>query len=294
MSLTSVLKSSRPTFLLLTPVCVWLGAARAMPFEKASSFHLVLVFLGALLAHIGVNLLNEYADYRSGLDLVTTKTPFSGGSGALPHDPSAARYVFAGGVTSLSATIVIGLYLLCLVGIKLLPLGVVGVLLVVAYTPVINCYPLMCLIAPGLGFGGLMVMGTQLVLTGEYSASSVWIAWIPFFLINNLLLLNQFPDIDADRQVGRRTLPVVYGTQASCWVYAVFAFLAYGMIGVMLAIGFLPITAIIALLPAGLSVYALYGAWKYGKAIGEQTRFLAANVASSLLTPLLLAMSLMK
>jgi len=293
MSLTSVLKSSRPAFLLLTPVCVWLGAALAMPVEKTPSVNLVLVFLGALLAHISVNLFNEYVDYRSGLDLATDKTPFSGGSGALPHDPSAARYVFAGGVASLLATIAIGLYLLSVVGIKLLPLGVVGALLVVTYTPFINRYPLLCLIAPGLGFGGLMVVGTQLVLTGDYSASVFWIALIPLFLINNLLLLNQFPDIDADRQVGRRTFPIVYGARVSCWVYAGFAFLAYGMIVVLLVTGFLPIAASIALLPAGLSVYALYGAWQYGKAIGERTRFLAANVAASLLTPSLLAISLM-
>ncbi len=293
MSLTSVLKSSRPAFLLLTPICVWLGAVLAMPFEKAFGFHLGLVFLGALFAHVSVNLLNEYVDYASGLDLTTTRTPFSGGSGALPDDPSAARGVLVFGVGSLLLTISIGVYLLSIVGLKLLPLGLVGVLLVIAYTPFINRSPLLCLIAPGLGFGSAMVMGTQLVISGEYSATAFWVSLVPFFLMNNLLLLNQFPDVDADRKVGRRTFPIAYGIQVSCWVYVVFTFLAYAIIVILLMLGLLPIAAIIALLPAMLSAYALFGAWQYGKNIGGQTRFLAANVASSLSVPLLLAFSLM-
>ncbi len=42
----------------------------------------MLALLGAFLAHISVNTLNEYFDFKSGLDLETIKTPFSGGSGA--------------------------------------------------------------------------------------------------------------------------------------------------------------------------------------------------------------------
>ncbi len=50
-----------------------------------------LVLLGALAAHGAVNALNEYADYRSGLDLRTARTPFSGGSGTLVDHPQSWR-----------------------------------------------------------------------------------------------------------------------------------------------------------------------------------------------------------
>ena len=40
-----------------------------------------MVFLGLLLTHISVNVLNDYFDYRSGMDLATKRIPFSGGSG---------------------------------------------------------------------------------------------------------------------------------------------------------------------------------------------------------------------
>ncbi len=44
----------------------------------------LLALLGLLLAHVSVNVLNDYFDYRSGVDLKTQRTPFSGGSGILP------------------------------------------------------------------------------------------------------------------------------------------------------------------------------------------------------------------
>jgi hypothetical protein len=56
----------------------------------------LLIFIGALFAHISVNTLNEYFDFKSGLDLTANKTPFSGGSGALPNTPDVAGVSFKG------------------------------------------------------------------------------------------------------------------------------------------------------------------------------------------------------
>ncbi|MFW2438612.1 MAG: prenyltransferase, partial [Arenicellales bacterium] len=83
MKITAVIQSMRVPFLVLTPVCVFLGASTVVLNETNTGL-LMLVLLGALLAHISVNALNEYSDFRSGLDLTTTRTQFSGGSGALP------------------------------------------------------------------------------------------------------------------------------------------------------------------------------------------------------------------
>ena len=46
--------------------------------------------LGALCAHISVNAFNEYLDFKSGLDLKTTRPSFSGDSGTLPANPDFA------------------------------------------------------------------------------------------------------------------------------------------------------------------------------------------------------------
>jgi len=173
-----------------------------------------------------------------------------------------------------------------------LPLGLAGLLLIVTYTGRINRYPLLCLIAPGLGFGVLMVVGTQFILSGEYARVAWLIALIPFLLVNNLLLLNQYPDIQPDAAVGRNHLPIAYGTRNSTRVYALFVVSTVVAVTVYVLAGYLPMFSLIALLPMPLAFVALYGAIKHGESIGDFPQYLAANVAAALLTPLLLGLSI--
>jgi 1,4-dihydroxy-2-naphthoate octaprenyltransferase len=220
MKLKTVIQSMRPPFLVLTPVCVFLGASTIVASQENVDLYLFfLALLGALLAHISVNTLNEYFDFKSGLDLITTRTQFSGGSGALPHRPEMATVVLIAGIASIMTTLVIGVFFIWKYGLGLMPIGVIGLLLVVTYTGWINRHPFLCLIAPGTGFGFLMVVGTQFVLVGEYMLLSWLVAIVPFFLVNNLLLLNQYPDIKADAKVGRNHFPIVYGINVSNGVY---------------------------------------------------------------------------
>lgn len=292
-TIKSLWQTTRPPFLLLTPICVLLGMS--LHLDAANWFTQtipLLILIGALAAHVSVNALNEYFDFSSGLDLKTTRTPFSGGSGALPNNPSAHGAALILGIASLALCILIGFYFIYLKGSLILPIGVLGVAIVILYTKWINRLPWVCLISPGLGFGTFMVMGTYLVLSGEYSTQVWLVSLAPFFLINNLLLLNQYPDINADRQVGRRTFPIVYGVNASNFIYALFAALAYLFIVYCIVQQYLPVLAFIALLPALLSLASLKGAIKLKKNIAQQPQYLAFNVMAALLTPTLLVVSI--
>ena len=288
----TVLQSTRAPFLLLTPVCVMLGATTVHATGSSIDVSLLaLVLVGALLAHISVNTLNEYADFRSGLDLQTRRTPFSGGSGALPANPRAINKVFATSLVALVACLLIGVYLAWLLGPGIVPLGVLGAVLIVTYTEWINRSPLLCLLAPGLGFGLLMVAGTQLVLAGHYSPLP-WIAGLlPFFLVNNLLLLNQYPDIEADRAAGRNHFPIAHGIRNSNIVYGLFVLAAAGVVIAGVAGRYMPSTALAALLPLPLALFSLRGAVVHGADIGQHPRYLGANVAATLLSPLLLGIA---
>jgi 1,4-dihydroxy-2-naphthoate octaprenyltransferase len=289
----TLLKTMRPPFLILTPVCVFLGLAISPVSDSTSWLSFVLIITGALSAHISVNTLNEYFDYKSGLDLKTVKTPFSGGSGALPEHPEAAQLVLIAGLVSLAITATIGLYFLFTGNLQILPIGLIGVVLVITYTQWLNRLPLLCLIAPGLGFGILMVLGTSVVLGGSLSMQLCLLSLIPFFLTNNILLLNQYPDLQADQETGRRTFPIAFGLQISTLVYAAFALAAYVLIGFSIVAGQVPMLGMIALLPAALSFFAFLGASKHSSRIGEHPQHLAANVAAGILTPLLLGTSMM-
>ena len=293
MRLKTVLHTTRPAFLVLTPVCVFLGLSTSLTSQLPINGILFLVLmLGAISAHIGVNTLNEYYDFKSGLDLKTAKTPFSGGSGALPGNPGVAGLTLIVGFASLLLTVAIGIYLVLERGIHVLPIGIVGVGLIITYTQWINRLPLLCLIAPGLGFGVLMVVGTHVVLGGEHSRLRWLVSLIPFFLVNNLLLLNQYPDIKADASVGRKTFPIAFGIKRSNFVYASFMLAAYSLVLFLVIKGYIPALGVIALMPMGLSLFALAGAVKYTLEIGRYPLYMGANVAAAVLTPLLLGISM--
>lgn len=156
-----VIGVARPNFLILTPICVSLGLASVLLSEHGVTWGLfAVVLLGALMAHISVNALNEYMDFQSGLDFKTDRTPFSGGSGTLVIQPRLAPYALGIGVVSLFVTLICGIYLLQHVGWGLVPIGVLGILIIVTYTSWINRNRVLVLVAPGLGFGPLMVIGT--------------------------------------------------------------------------------------------------------------------------------------
>ncbi len=283
----------RLSFLVLTPVCVFLGASIVVANNKNVSMSLLmLALLGALLAHISVNTFNEYFDFKSGLDLTTKRTQFSGGSGALPRHPEMVNAVFTIGAVSLIATLMIGGFFIWKSGAGIVPIGLAGLILIVSYTGWINRHPFLCLIAPGIGFGFLVVVGTQFVLEGEYTLLSWLVAVVPFFLVNNLLLLNQYPDIQADANVGRNHFPIAYGVRRSNMVYGLFVLATILVIVIYVMTGYLPALSLIALFPMPLAFFSLYGAIKYGKSIGNSPQYLGANVAVTIFTPLLLGLSI--
>ena len=89
----------RVPFLLLPPACVAAGAGAA--FWRTGRIDwgtALLVLVGAVCAHASVNALNEYSDFRTGIDAQTRRTPFSGGSGTLQRRPELAGYTLGVGL----------------------------------------------------------------------------------------------------------------------------------------------------------------------------------------------------
>ena len=291
---TAVLASARPKFLVLTPLCVMLGyAAVVQTGEIIDPVLLTLLMIAALSAHIAVNALNEYQDFTSGLDLRTVKTPFSGGSGALPNNPEAAQAVLALAALSLAATVLIGLYLVSLRGAPLLALGLVGVITILTYTRWLNRHTFLCLIAPGTAFGLLMVWGTTIALTGKLPVAALWLSLPAFFLVNNLLLLNQFPDVEADSSVGRNHLAIRYGRKTAARVFILFLVTTYLCILAAVITGGLAPGALWGLATLVLAVPTVIGFCRHAGALESLQRYLGFNVALTLLTLALLVTGLL-
>ena len=283
----------RLPFLILTPACVLLGAATASRSgAEINLYYLVLAFVGAVASHISVNALNEYHDFKSGLDFNTKPTPFSGGSGTLPKNPDKAQVALITGLISLVVIAIVGIYFLYVRGLWLLPVGLLGIVTIVAYTKWLTRTPFLCLIAPGLGFGPLMVMGTDFALSGSYSWTSFVASLVPFFLVSDLLLLNQFPDVEADRGVGRHHFPIAIGREASVRLYVVLLAGAYLAIIFGYITGNLPLTGFLALGSIIIAVPTVKGVARFANDVPRLIPYMGRNVVIIILTPVLLAIGL--
>ncbi|MFN2168922.1 MAG: prenyltransferase [Anaerolineae bacterium] len=283
----------RAPFLLLVPACIALSWAAAINDGVVPApLDLSLLLAGALAAHVSVNALNEYEDFLSGLDLRTERTPFSGGSGTLPAQPQRAHYALWVAVLSLSLTILVGLYFTWLRGWGLLPIGLLGVALIVLYTRWLTHSPLLCLIAPGVGFGPLMVVGGYFALTGDFSRTAVLGSLPPLFLVSGLLLMNQFPDRSADQSVGRKHLLVTHGPRAGVWAYAGLQASAYlCIISGVVAAGLSP-WVLLSLATLPLSLQSTRGLWQHYNDTPALIPAMGKNVVLTLATPLLFALGL--
>jgi len=289
----TLLGPMRIPFLVLTPACVVLGLASAVYTGSGINIlYFILALIGAISAHISVNAFNEYFDFKSGLDAHTQRTPFSGGSGTLQENPKAADMTLNLAYATLAITAVIGIYFFFETGWEILPLGILGLIVIIAYTPWFARLPIVSLLSPGVAFGTLMVMGTDFVLTGNYSWTAFFASLIPFFLVNDLLLLNQFPDVEADAKVGRRNYPIVIGRQKSSLIFGSFLFLADASIVIGVWLGYLPLWSLLGLLNLILAFPVALDAYRHADDIEKLIPTLGKNVLINILTPILVAIGL--
>jgi 1,4-dihydroxy-2-naphthoate octaprenyltransferase len=283
---------TRPQFLLLSVVLAFLGSSIAW-YDSLSttrfSFHwghAPLAFLGLLLCHISVNVLNDYFDYKSGIDLKTKRTPFSGGSGIWPAAQMKPTHVLWLGIGSLILAVPIGVYFVIVTGWALLPILLVAAFCTVLYTPLLTRmgWPEW---APGVGMGFLPVVGMYFIQSGFYNAH-IFIAAMPSgILVHNLLLLNEFPDIPADREAGRRTLPITLGKQGAWLIYSALTIIVYLWIAYWVAVGAMPVFSLIALLTMPFALKAIWGGRNYND-LGQLVPAMSNNIMVVLLTQFLL------
>jgi len=277
---------TRPQFLLLSVVLAFLGTCIAWHDGSFHLGHALLAFIGLLLCHISVNVLNDYFDYKSGIDLKTKRTPFSGGSGFLPAASLEPRNVFWLGLVCFLLVVPIGIYFTLVIGWFLLPLLAIGTVCILLYTPFLTRlrWPEW---APGVGLGALPVLGVYFIQTGDYTLPAI-VASIPSgILVHNLLLLNEFPDTEADKEAGRKTLPITMGKAKASVVYSALTVVVYLWIIGSVVAGLMPAFSLIALLTLPFAIKAIQGALKYQ----DESKLMPAmanNVLVVLLTQLLL------
>jgi len=222
----------RVPFLQATFIPVILGSVIAWQITHLFNWGLfLLTLLGASLIQIATNMLNDYFDFKSGNDLqVKHQNPFAGGARVLTAGlikPSTHLLVSS---ICLVVGCLIGFYFIYMFGLTLLFwLGLVGAVSSIFYVgpPFKLAYRGVGELIVGLNFGPVMVLGAYYVQAGTLSLVP-FLASIPIgLLIAAVLWINEFPDMDADGAVGKRTLVLRLGYSKSVGVYMGLIVLSY-------------------------------------------------------------------
>ena len=258
MKISDWINETRPAFLLLTPITFSVGLAIAFTEGHFYPVRALLGLIGTVLAHASVNMLNDYFDHKSGLDYTTKRTPFSGGSGYIPSGTLKPKQVLYVALTLLTIGSLIGIYFVATLGLMLLPIVVAAAATIYLYTPVLSKIYLGEILT-GMNFGPLMALGGYFIMTGEYSVTSVAAGAVPGILVGVLLYLNEFPDLDPDRGVGRRNIVMVLGLKNAAKGYGVLVASTYVSVLISVYLGVLPVTTLVTFLTLPIAVKAVRG-----------------------------------
>ncbi len=282
--------SIRAPFLFLSLDLALLGTALAFHEKTLSIFMAILGAAGLILLHIAVNLLNEYHDFVTGLDLTTIKTPFSGGSGVLAQGNLSACAALMGALACLGVATILGIYFTLSSGIGLIPLLVIGLVIIVTYTPFLT-HHLLGEVSAGLGLGLLPVMGIFYIQSSHYSISSILTGLIAGLLTFNLLLLNEYPDMEPDLKVGRFNLIHCFGPDKAAKIYTFIGFSVYILIIIYVIVGIFRPWILLSLLTIPLLLKSVK--WVMGsRDKSSMIPALASNVMMVLGTQFLMAIGI--
>ncbi len=282
---------ARAPFLTLPVTLVVCGAGAAAYEGNVYWGATFFALIGLVAVHIAVNALNEWSDMRRGIDLNTSRTPFSGGSGTLPAGKAPVEAALRLGIFASAIGLVIGLWFLSRIGPAFIPFLLFGAVFVLGYTDALARIGI-GEIAAGLGLGGLAVSGVAIVQEGMLGEVAL-AASVPAFLMTfNLLLLNEYPDEAADREGGRKNLVLLLGRRTSALIYALAALLVPIWIVAAVVKGTFPVWALAGVLPSVLLVKPLR--WAFGDTSSDvPIPALGANVTWNLATNTLLGIGLL-
>mgnify|MGYP000933586243 CR=1 FL=1 len=255
------LRAVRIPFLSAAAMPVLIGTAVAW-YEKGffdpSVFF--LTFLGAVLLQAGTNLFNEYFDYISGNDQINQfrHLPFNGGTGVIIEGKLSTAQVYSGAMICYAIGTIIGIYLAITRGPFVFILGLFGLFSGYFYVgePLKLAYRGIGEVVVGCNFGFFIVMGSYYVQVGTVSFLSVLVALPITLLITAVLYINQFPDYEADRLVGKANLVVRLGRERAVKGYYFLMILSYSVLFISVALGLMPHGVLLSIVSLPLVIKA--------------------------------------
>jgi 1,4-dihydroxy-2-naphthoate octaprenyltransferase len=214
------------------------GVFRPIPF--------ILALLGVLLLQTGANFINEYFDFKRGVD----DNKEAGQGLTLKKQELTPNEVLAGAIVTIIGGSLIGLYLLSQSGNLLWLIGIGGVLVAVTYTagPFPLAYNGLGEVAVAIFMGPAIVVGAYYVMDTRIDWHLVWASLPIALMVAAILHANNIRDLKSDAQVNKRTLAVIFGRKVANHEYAFLTLGAYVILVILVILRVVPPFTLIAFL----------------------------------------------
>ena len=250
------LRAIRVKFLLASVIAVSLGLSLAWHSgHPIDILHAILTFAGVISLHARVDLLNDYWDFKRGIDTKTKRTKMSGGTGVLPEGLLTPKSVYIVGIAFLILGAIIGIYFVIIFGITIgLILGF-AILSVIFYSTKIVNWGLAEVFVTIKGT--LIIIGTYYIQSQSIDDFTILAGIVVGVLSSLVLFVTSIPDHDVDKEKGRRTLIIIFGKANAVKTFLIFPILAYGIIIYGVVSGLFPIYSLIVLLAKPFLIMAI-------------------------------------
>ena len=284
------LRVIRVRFLLASVIAVLVGLA--LNWSQNGSiefFDAFLTFAGVMALHASVDLLNDYWDFKRGIDTKTTRTKMSGGTGVVPEGLLKPSSVYRAGVFFLVLGALIGSYFVITYGILIAIILGFAILSIYFYSTKI--------VDSGLGEffvavkGSMIVIGTFYIQSGEVNIESILAGIVIGTLSSLVLFIASFPDHDADKSKGRKTLVITVGKEKARKLFWIFPLFAYGVIVIGVVLNYLPVLTLISLVSLPLIIKSGIGLQKNYDSVDNLVPYMTSTLKFSRLTGILFVIS---
>ena len=252
------LRVIRVRFLLASVIAVSVGLA--INWNQNNSidiFPAIMTFAGVLALHASVDLLNDYWDFKRGIDTATKRTKMSGGTGVLPEGLLKPSSVYRAGIAFLIIGGAIGTYFVFTDSLIIAVILAFAIFSIYFYSTKI--------VDSGLAEFFVALKGTMIVLgaffiQSNYLAEEAVLGGIIVGVLSSLVLfIASFPDYDADKSKGRKTLVIVAGKKKATRIFWAFPIISIGAIIFGVSMQLFPVSSLIALAPIPLVIVAGIG-----------------------------------
>ena len=238
------LRIIRIKFLLASIIAITNGILYSyLTYNIFNIIDALLTYVGVIFLHASVDIFNDYWDYKRGIDTTTKRTNFSGGTGVLPEKKLDPRIVYKAGFVCMIIGLTIGGYFIFQSGLLIaIILGITTLSIYFYSTTIVNIGLGETLVAVK---GTMIVIGSSFVQSGIVDLPIVYLGIIIGILSSIVLYIASFPDFNADKEKGRKTLVILLGKNKSAQIFPLLIILIYSLISIGIIIQYLPIYSIL-------------------------------------------------